>query len=240
MVSGGASLANFTALTAMAGPGDRILVERPTYPILADIPAFHGAEVVPLTRRPEDGWAPRLADVAEQARAAGGSLQAVALTRLHNPTGTDLPDAFLKGLAELAARHDFHVLLDEVYLDFLPDNVTPGHRISPRFVSSASLTKVYGFGGLRAGWLVGHPDVLAPMKELSFYLSVNESYPSQMAAVAVLQERSRLRDRARALSDRGRGVVEEWVGDRSDVAWVRPDGGLTAFLRLHSTSIAKC
>jgi aspartate/methionine/tyrosine aminotransferase len=231
LVAEGTSLANYTALIAMAGPGERILVETPTYPVLAEIPRFHGAKVERLVRRPENGWLPDLDDVRRSAGGSGGRLAAVVLTRLHNPTGTELPGAFLQELAGLAERHDFHVVLDEVYLDFLEDPL-PGHRFSRRFVSTGSLTKVYGFGPLRAGWIVGEPETLAPIRELSFYLAVDSPWSSQLAGAKILDSRDALRARARALSARGLRVLDEWVRTRPDVQWTHPDGGIVALVRL--------
>jgi aspartate/methionine/tyrosine aminotransferase len=231
LVSDGTSLANYAALAALAGPGERVLVEAPTYAVLAEIPRFHGAVVEPLARRPEDGWVPRLQEVRRALDAAGPRLRGVVLTRLHNPTGTNLPDDFLAELARLADAHDFHVLLDEVYLDFV--DARPGHRFSPRFLSTGSLTKVYGFGGLRVGWVVGDPSALAPVKEVSFYLAVNASAPSQLAAIRILAARERFLARTRALAARGRDIVERWLSGRDDVSWVPPAGGLVGFVRLH-------
>ena len=228
VVSDGASLANYTALTSLAGPGDRVLVERPTYAALHEIPRFHGAEVLRLERRPGDGWVPRLEDVE---RAAAGGLSAVVLTRLHNPSGVDLPASFLEGLAGLAREGRFHVLFDEVYLDFLPD-AAPAHTLSERFLTVGSLTKSYGFGGLRVGWIVGDPKVLEPMKELSLYLAVDGSRGAQATAVRVLESRERFLQRARGLAAAGRAVLEQWIAGRDDVEWVEPAGGVCAFLRL--------
>ena len=231
LVSDGTSLANYAALTALAGPGDRVLVETPTYAVLAEIPRFHGAVVERIERRPEDSWQPRLDDVRRALARGGPPVRAVVLTRLHNPTGADLPEGFLAELAELAAAHDFHVLLDEVYLDFV--DATPGHRFSPRFLATGSLTKVYGFGGLRIGWVLGHPDALRPVRELSFYLAVNASSPSQAAALRVLERRTVFRDRARTRAAAGRAILEAWLAGRDDVSWIPPAGGLVGFVRLH-------
>jgi aspartate/methionine/tyrosine aminotransferase len=123
------------------------------------------------------------------------------------------------------------VLWDEVYLDFL-EGAPPAHRQSERFVSTGSLTKVYGFGGLRVGWVIGAPDALAPMKELSFYLEVDSSRPSQETGAKVLAERERFRGRAREIAARGRAIVESWVDGRDDVEWIPPAGGISGFLRL--------
>ena len=231
LVLDGTSLANYTALTALAGPGDRILVETPTYAILAQIPHFHGAVVERLARRPEDRWVPRLEDIQRSLDAPGPKVRAAVLTRLHNPSGAQLPDEFLRELALLAESRDFHVLFDEVYLDFV--DAAPAHRFSPRFLSTSSLTKVYGFGGLRIGWVIADGATLAPVKELSFYLAVNASAPAQLAAIRILAQRELYLSRARALAARGRVIVDEWLARREDVTWIPPAGGLVGFLRLH-------
>ncbi|HMB70883.1 MAG TPA: pyridoxal phosphate-dependent aminotransferase [bacterium] len=236
LVSDGTSLANYNVLAALAGPGDGVLVETPAYPALAEIPRFHGARVDPLARRPENDWIPSLERIARRAAdRSSPPLRAVALSRLHNPTGADLPDDFLRELAALAERHDFHVLMDEVYLDFVAD-ARSSHAVSPRFLVTSSLTKVYGFGGLRVGWVLGDPAVLAPVKELSFYLAVDGAAASQATAVRVLAERDRFRERACSVAEQGIAIVQAWVEERADVRWTRPAGGLNAFLELGGVS----
>jgi len=228
LVSDGASLANYTALAALAGPGERVLVETPTYASLAGIPRLAGADVLELVRRPEERWQPSLDDVRHAAER--GPLAAVVLTRLHNPTGVELSGEFLAGLAELAARHGFRVVLDEVYLAFLADAV-PGFRRSPDFLSTGSLTKVQGFGGLRVGWILGDPRTLRPLHELSYYLAVNASAPSQILGAGILRENERWLGRARRLAAEGNAVLDDWLAARDDVSRVAPDGGLNSFVR---------
>ncbi len=230
LVSEGASLANYTALSVLAGPDDRILVESPTYAILEQIPRFHRAEVVRFPRRPEDGWLPRLEEIRAAADAPGRPAAAVVLTRLHNPSGADLDRGFLDGLAAFAAERRIPVLLDEVYLDFVAGAV-PGHTLSPWFVSTGSLTKAYGYGGLRVGWVIGAAELLRPIREFSFYLAVDGSFESQTRGARVVEHRDVVLARSRAIAERGRRIVEEWVRGRGDVSWTPPAGGITAMLR---------
>jgi len=229
LVADGASLANFTALAGLAGPGDRVVVETPTYASLTEVPRFLGAKVVPWLRRPEDAWLPDLDHL--HAAVREGPVAAVVLTRLHNPSGVDLPGAFLRELAELAETHDFRVLLDEVYLDFVP-NAVPGFRFSSRFLSTGSLTKVQGFGGLRVGWILGEAATITALREVSYVLAVNASAPSQTLGSAVLAENERWLARARRLAAEGRAILEEWMAGRDDVSWIPAAGGLNAFVRL--------
>ena len=163
--------------------GTSLLVEAPTYPVIDSIPAYHGVAVDRFERRPEDGWLPDVDELRRLATAPGREpVSAIVLTRLHNPSGADVPVDRIEAIAALAEEVDALVLWDEVYLDILPA-ATPAHRLSERFVSTGSLTKVYGFGGLRVGGVIGPPDVLEPMKELSFYLEVDTARPSQETGV---------------------------------------------------------
>jgi aspartate/methionine/tyrosine aminotransferase len=230
LVSGGASLANYTALSAIAGPEDRILVESPTYPVIAEIPRFHRAEVVRIARRPEDGWQPRLDEIDVAHGRPGKPAAALVLTRLHNPSCVDLDASFLRALAQLAEEKRFVVLFDEVYLDFVP-GATPAHRLSRRFVSTGSLTKAYGFGPLRVGWVIGAPEILRPIQELSFYLQVDGVQFSQRVGVRVIEARERILARSRGIAARGRVIVDEWIRGRGDVSWVPPAAGINGFVR---------
>lgn len=236
LVSDGTSLANYSALAGLAGPGDRILVEAPTYPALAEIPAFAGANVLGLERRVENGWCPSLDDI--EVAAGNGPLAAVVLSRLHNPSGADLPSEFLEGLATLAERRDFLVMLDEVYLDFLHDAV-PGFRFSPRFLCTGSLSKVNGFGGLRIGWILAAPEIIGPLLELSYYLAVNASAPAQSIALQVLATNDHWLARARDRAERHRALITAWIESRPDVHWTPTAGGLNYFLRLDGVDDTK-
>jgi aspartate/methionine/tyrosine aminotransferase len=232
LITSGTSLANYLLLTTLAVPGTRVLVEDPTYPVLSGIPDFHGATVERFARPPERGWLPDVDAVRRLAtRAGAGPVAAIVLTRLHNPTGVDLPPATIEAFASLAEELDCLVLWDEVYLDFL-EGAPPAHRQSERFVSTGSLTKVYGFGGLRVGWAIGAPAPLLPVKELSLLAEVDGARPAQETGVKVLAELDRFAARAREIAARGRAIVDDWIASRDDVEWTPPAGGITGFLRL--------
>jgi aspartate/methionine/tyrosine aminotransferase len=238
LASDGASLATYTALAVVAGPGDRVLVESPTYPVLAQIPHFHGVETERIARRAEDAWQPRLDEIRAEVERRGKPVAAIVLTRLHNPSFTDLDAAFLNDLARLAEEKRFVVLLDEVYLDFV-EGATPGHRLSRRFISTGSLTKVYGFGPLRVGWVIAAPEILRPIQEFSFYLQVDGAHPMQQLGARIIAARERVLARSRGIASRGRAIFEEWMRGRGDVSWVPSAGGVAGFVhfeRLRETA----
>lgn len=245
LISEGTSLANATAIPVLAPAGSRVLVEAPTYPVLAELPRFSGAQVERLARRPERNWEPDLDEIRELTEPSRSGLRPpvslVVLTRLHNPSGADLSSEFLAGLALLAEERGFFVLVDEVFFPFLED-ATPAHRYSSRFVSTGSVTKAFGFGDLRVGWVVGATDVIRAIGEYSFYLQVDGAHRAQAAGIRVIQAQEALLERSRRVARAGREIVDSWIASRGDVSWVRPAGGITGFVRfegeMHTASLA--
>jgi aspartate/methionine/tyrosine aminotransferase len=162
----GTSGANLAVLRALlATPGDRspgeLLCERPCYDPLWRTGQALGCPVRTFDRRPEEGW--RLDPVAIEAQLSHRT-RAIILARPHNPTGVGIPEDVLASLGELAEIHDLHVVVDEVYLGFVP-GARPAALLHPRLISTASLTKVYGLSELRLGWVLASEGLVATMTE---------------------------------------------------------------------------
>src|SRR5262249_50556403 len=122
----GTSLANFLAFGVLLGPGDEALVESPCYEALRGLPQLFGA-----TARLVPRGARFALDPDAVLRAVGPKTRLVALSNLHNPSGAALDDAALAALAREAERRDFHVVVDEVYQDFLPGGRMPAAMRRP-------------------------------------------------------------------------------------------------------------
>ncbi|MFH1467746.1 MAG: pyridoxal phosphate-dependent aminotransferase [Pseudomonadota bacterium] len=147
----GTSGANAALLALLFERGGELLCERPTYDPLWRTGAAFGARVRFFDRRPQDAW--RLDPIALES-ALTHETRAVIIARPHNPTGADVPAETLVQLGEMAEDHDLHIIVDEVYLPFI-DGAVPAFRLHPRLVSTASLTKVFGLGEQRLGWVMG-------------------------------------------------------------------------------------
>jgi histidinol-phosphate aminotransferase len=90
--------------------------------------------------------------------------RAIFLTDPNNPTGTTIPPAAVRAIAERAPRA--HVFVDEAYADFAGRTLI-GSDVAAEcanLVVGRTFAKSYGLAGLRAGALVGWPETLAPMR----------------------------------------------------------------------------
>jgi len=226
----GTSQALWLAIVSTTEPGDLVAVESPGYEPFTKVALGLGRRVVPLVRRWESAWAVELAEV-DRVLAAGAKL--VVLTDLHNPTGVALDETTLAAVAARARAAGARVLLDEVYRFFDPERQPRSTRsLSPSIVAIASLTKVYGLGWARAGWLAGPTDV-AERARAALLHAVGVNPPIHAAwGLAALSRLDVLRARADELRGDKQELAAAWIASRDDVEWIPPARGLFGFPRL--------
>jgi aspartate/methionine/tyrosine aminotransferase len=159
-------------LGALADAGDEVLVPTPTYPLYTAVLAKIGAKAVYYRTDPSRGWLPDLEHLASLVTSRTRALVSI---DPNNPTGAVYPQSTRRALIELAERHGFPILADEVYGDLAYDGPVPAMgSLAPdaAIISFSSLSKAYLAPGWRAGWLgVGRTPrldpVLAAIKKLA-------------------------------------------------------------------------
>lgn len=230
LVTHGATQALHLAAHALIGRGDEVLLESPNYEPLYRVLLQAGARVRILERRFERGFQIDLEDVE---RAIGRGTRAVVLTNLHNPSGVATSPERLRTLCQIADGFGASVVCSEVYLD---NAFQPGHRpvaaYGPRAISIGSLSKIYGLGGLRVGWMVADPALLERAKAIADYVTGGLSAPSGSFACAALRKSEELVRRCTSIVRGGLEEVRAWVAGRRDLRWIEPDGGTVCMIRL--------
>jgi aspartate/methionine/tyrosine aminotransferase len=230
----GTSMANHLACAALVEAGDHVLIERPVYDPLVAVPRYLGCEVGFFERREEDRYA---IDIARVEAAITPKTRLVILSNLHNPTGAAVNRADLESLAQLAERRDFHVLVDEVYLEWVygvgkDRDVRSAINISQRFVTTRSLTKVFGLAALRAGWILAGPELATRMRRLNGLFASSMSHPAERLAARTFEHAKTLLEKQRERVARNRSVVTKFMESQSMLSWLPPDAGTVGFVRL--------
>jgi aspartate/methionine/tyrosine aminotransferase len=133
--------------------GLEVLVESPTYQPLAILPPRYGAKVVdvpiPLKRAPGDLSA-------AFGHAVQPSTTALVISNLHNPTGSFLTRDEVGQLARAvtAIAPKITLIVDETFLGLGPEPFRTAADLHPCIVTVSSLTKTFGLGQLRCGWVI--------------------------------------------------------------------------------------
>jgi len=228
----GTSMANHLACAALLESGGEVLLESPGYDPLRAVPEYLGCVVRDFERRAEDGY--RL-DVGKIEGALTSRTRLVIISNLHNPTGALTTRTELERLAALAEARDFRVLVDEVYLEWLygvKGEPRSAINLSPRFVTTRSLTKVFGLGALRAGWILAEPALADRMKRLNGLFTSQMSHPAERLAARALDHAPLLLESQRKRVARNRKLATEFVEAHPKLSWVRPETGTVGFVRL--------
>ena len=172
VITAGTSEGIELALTALAGPGDDVLVPVPTYPLYTAVLAKIGARAVGYRTDAARNWLPDLDHLRSLITPAA---RALVVIDPNNPTGAAYPPEVRRALVDLADRHNFPLLADEVYADLAFDGPVPAIAScdpDAPVITFSSLSKAYLAPGWRSGWLAAGrtprlDDVLAGIKKLA-------------------------------------------------------------------------
>jgi len=230
----GTSHAVFLAYAAMLSPGDEVLLETPGYEPLTNTANGLGATVATYERRADEGYAVSPERVAA---AMTPRTRAIVVTNHHNPTGVNVPEATLRELAAIAEARGAYLLVDEVYApfdDLSEDGVFRGsaRKLGGNVVAVGSLTKCYGLGMHRIGWVLGPPEIAA--RADTAVVATAGHLPLAHAARGAVATRNigRLAVRAKALFAGKRDIAEQWAKTLPGARWSSPTSGLFGLLTL--------
>lgn len=224
----GASEADLLVVLATVSPGDRVLVERPTYPPMLQAMELLGARVDRLDRTASDGFA---VDVDAVATSLEAGARLVVLTDLHNPSGATIPDATLRHVGDLCEDHGAWCLVDEIFHELALEPRATARTVHPRIVATNSLTKVLGLSGVRTGWVLGDPSVVARVIETRPVTTGASAPWTQAVARNALARRDALLARGRAIRDANLPRLRAAV-QASPLTWTEPMGGVVCAPRL--------
>lgn len=229
-------------LRATCGPGDTVITTAGTYPTFAYFARGQGCRLAEVKysqtadnqNPPHD--TPRLApDLAALARQANSnSARLVYLANPDNPSGHLHSD---QDIARLRAElpENCWLLLDEAYHDFRPDAERLGaSRAIPGVIRCRTLSKAHGLAGLRVGYAVAEPEVLAMLMKVRIHYAV--STLSQAAAEVVLDHPDETNAHIAAVQRRRAALAEHL---RSLGADVLPSATNFVALRLPSAELAE-
>ena len=233
LVTVGTAEANFLIAWMLTEPGDEVVMMLPNYMQLWGLVRAFGAEIKPLPLIEELEWAPDL-DALE--RSVSPRTKLIAVCNPNNPTGAILTDQEMERVIAAAQRVGAWLLADEVYRGAeLKRDITPSFwGRYDKVIITSGLSKAYGLPGLRIGWIVSSPELVANAWSYHDYTTIGPGPASDLLARVALrpENRASLLQRTRTILNSNFPIIEDWA-HRAEFTFIKPQAGAIAYLRYH-------
>jgi DNA-binding transcriptional MocR family regulator len=218
-------------LRLLAGPGDRVVIDHPTYPHAIDAIQRSSCRPLPVGL-PDRGWD---VDAIAAAFRQGGPRLAYLIPDFHNPTGRIMSAEERAAVAEAAVRARVTVVFDETMVDLWLDAPhAPYGFTEPEegLVRLGSTGKSF-WGGLRIGWIRADAQTIAALTSRRASIDLGTPVLEQLAAVHLLENEAPALTERRAQLRTRRDRLLALVGERlPDWKAASPAGGLSLWIEL--------
>ncbi len=208
MVTTGALHAICLIMAAYIQPGDRVLVEQPTYHGVLSAITAAGARPVPVAMAP-DGW--ELDAVHTAIRQLSPNL-AYLIPDNQNPTGLTMPAEDRKHLADIISDTRTRTIIDETMTDVWLDEPVPA-PVAAALTSRRDLVLTVGsmsksfWGGLRIGWIRAERGTLATIAAVRPSIDMGTPIVEQLAAARLLDNPNEVLPQRREILETRRALL---------------------------------
>ncbi len=192
----------------------------PTYSLYPVLAGLQGCQCIKIPLKQDFSISDDLLEKASPANL-------LIIARPNAPTGNCIA---LDDMRKICSEFDGIVLIDEAYADFSDDNCLDFAREFPNVIISRTVSKSYSLAGLRLGFAIAHPDLIAGMMKVkdSYNVSMLTQYLGELAVgdqeylrksvAKITASRSKL---SKKLKELGFEVVDS----QSNFIFAAPPGG---------------
>jgi len=226
----GASHAIFIICAALISRGEEVLIEKPAYEPLLAVPQALEASILRFERPFGEGYQ---LDLDQIESLITEKTRLVVLTNLHNPSGVLLRPSFLEKVVNLTQKRGVKLMIDEIYLEFLEGReARTSFHLADNIIVTSSLTKVFGLGGLRCGWILAPSPLAKEMRKIIDYTNVEGVFIGEQISARVIEQLDSVKKKFVPQMIANRRLVERLIEEEESLDWVEPAGGIVCFPRV--------
>ena len=240
IVTPGGKPVMFYAILALCEAGDEVIYQNPGFPIYESMINFVGAKAVPLPLLEEKGFAFSIDDLKSRITPRTKML---VINSPANPTGGIIPKEDLAAIAELALKHNFWVLSDEIYCrlqyEGAPASIIAEPGMADRTIILDGFSKTYAMTGWRMGYGVVPPNLAPSIIKLMVNSNSCTASFTQRAGVAAITGPQDAVDVMRAEFRRRRDAIVTALHAIPGVRCELPKGAFYAFPNVSGTGLSE-
>ena len=150
----------------------------------------------------------------------------------NNPTGNLHDPEFLNGLRERQFRNGGFMYADEAFLEFtFREKPESFYQNSPDIIINGSMTKFYGFSGLRVGWIVAPTEIVRMLRDLRNVTGIRNPEFPLWAAGQFLDRRDWFMKRAKSILEPNLQYLRSYISGHNGLHWEEPGNGSYGLVR---------
>lgn len=237
IVSCGAKHSLYNIATALYDPGDEVIVPAPYWVSYPDQILLNSA--VPVIVKTDEANSFKITPGLVRANLTDKT-KAIILNSPSNPTGLAYDRKTLEAIAELAVRHDFYIISDEIYEKLVYNGfkhisiASLGSEIKKRTIVVNGLSKSYAMTGWRIGYAAGPEEIISAMTNIQSQSTSNPTSIAQKAAVEALSGSQDFIKRIVSEFDNRRKYMLERLNNIKGITCIRPVGAFYSFPNVSS------
>ncbi len=232
IVSCGAKHSLYVIAQALYDKGDEVIIPSPYWVSYPDQVLLNDAKPVIVQTREEDSF---MIKPEELEKHVTGNTKALILNYPSNPTGLTYDRATLEAIAELAVKHDFFIVSDEIYEKLVYDGTghicfaSLGEEVRQKTLVVNGLSKSHSMTGWRIGYTAGPVDIIKAMTKIQGQSTSNPTSISQAAAIEALRgPQDFIKTMLDAFDKRRKYLVDE-LNKLDGVSCLKPVGAFYVF-----------
>ena len=191
VVTTGAKFAIFSAICALCGPDDEVIIIAPYWLSYLQMIKASGAKAIVVKTVPANNYLPDKEDIEAKITS---KTKLIIINSPNNPTGAVYDKATLQMIAQIALKHNLMVLSDEIYekLIYSKENrhisiASLGKEIAERTITVNGFSKAYAMTGWRLGYLNAPVWLIQRVSALQSQATSNATSFVQYAGVCALR-----------------------------------------------------
>ena len=224
----GASEALLILMWLAAEPGANVILPQPGFTTFSALPEALRLETRYYTVRKENAF--RI-DVEEVKKLADRNTKLILVNSPHNPTGATISDAEMDSLHEFTSFRGIQLVSDEVYHPIFHGQPTKSAARLPHATVIHDFSKAFPLAGVRTGWMIEHD--AKRRKEYwtaRCYFSITNSSAGEFLAELAMRHRDAVLGRTQKVASENLRQLSRFMSEHQEtIAWIPPNGGMTAF-----------
>ena len=229
-VTPGAKLIIFFAVLACADDGDEVIYPDPGFPIYESVINFAGAKPVPLPLKESVDFRFRIEDLEA---IVSDRTRLLIINSPQNPTGGVLTQSDLAMIAELAIKHNFYVLSDEIYSQLVYDgdhqSILSIDGMQDRTILLDGHSKSYAMTGWRLGYSVSTKLLADQFAKLMVNSNSCTATFTQIAGIEAMQNSQGFVNQMRLEFKTRRDFLVRGLNDIEGISCIMPSGAFYTF-----------